>query len=543
MSVLIETTEGDLVIDLLTKECPKSCSNFLALCRAKYYHFSRIDHVIRNKLCYTGHQYVSSEYDNYGRIIKDAKRSEKGLKDTCAWGLTSSTRDEGEPKKINTSQPNQYFVPELQNPPITAEKPERSFRFIGTVAWVPQGESSNIDGNENKNGALFADSKFCISLADDPDKRFADYDLELPIFGHIVEGQQDTLKKINESLLDNDGEPKTPILILHTHILEDPFEDETSEEHKYWIEGINNDGSESPKPDHKVVEILNDVESLKKELEKGEQDEDDQEKEERLKREREAAASAITLELVGDLPSADVLPDSHVLFVCKLNSITNSEDLELIFSRFGEIRSCEVIRDSVSGESLQYAFIEFEKKQDCERAYLKMEGAIIDDRRIHVDFSQSVSNLMGKWRGAKGIKRDENGKNSGYRKDRDGRGHSKKREDTRDSRDFRSYRDRDRGRDRDRDRDVEREKRRDRDQDHSSRDYRSRDDDRHRGRSYDRDYRKDRDRDYRKDRDYEQDRESKRRSRVRDDHHDNSSKRDKHRDYASRDSRHRSERS
>jgi RNA recognition motif-containing protein len=62
----------------------------------------------------------------------------------------------------------------------------------------------------------------------------------------------------------------------------------------------------------------------------------------------------------------------------------------LIFSRFGTILSCEVIRDKRTGDSLQYAFIEFENQKDCEQAYFKMQGVLIDDHRIHVDFSQSV---------------------------------------------------------------------------------------------------------------------------------------------------------
>jgi hypothetical protein len=31
-------------------------------------------------------------------------------------------------------------------------------------------------------------------------------------------------------------------------------------------------------------------------------------------------------------------------------------------------------------------------------AYLKMDNVLIDDRRIHVDFSQSVSRLQADWR-------------------------------------------------------------------------------------------------------------------------------------------------
>jgi len=43
--------------------------------------------------------------------------------------------------------------------------------------------------------------------------------------------------------------------------------------------------------------------------------------------------------------------------------------LHLIFSRFGKILSCEVIRDKRTGDSLQYAFIEFEHQKDLSLSY------------------------------------------------------------------------------------------------------------------------------------------------------------------------------
>ena len=139
-------------------------------------------------------------------------------------------------------------------------------------------------------------------------------------------------------------------------------------------------------------------------------EEAEEEAREKLRREREARAQALTLEIVGDLPYAEVKPPENVLFVCKLNPVTEGqnfdprgnyvciadklrstdEDLDTIFSRFGPIVSCEVIRDKRTKESLQYAFIEFENQKDCEQAYFKMQGVLIDDHRIHVDFSQSV---------------------------------------------------------------------------------------------------------------------------------------------------------
>ena len=110
---------------------------------------------------------------------------------------------------------------------------------------------------------------------------------------------------------------------------------------------------------------------------------------------REAKANAQILEMVGDIPDADAKPPENVLFVCKLNPVTTDEDLEIIFSRFGPIISCEVIRDQKTGDSLQYAFIEFENEDDCTQAYFKMDNVLIDDRRIHVDFSQSLAKVKG----------------------------------------------------------------------------------------------------------------------------------------------------
>lgn len=37
MSVLLETSLGDIVIDLEVEACPKTCENFLKLCKVYYY--------------------------------------------------------------------------------------------------------------------------------------------------------------------------------------------------------------------------------------------------------------------------------------------------------------------------------------------------------------------------------------------------------------------------------------------------------------------------------------------------------------------------
>lgn len=229
---------------------------------------------------------------------------------------------------------------------------------------------------------------------DDPDERFAgsqfiitlgqniDFlDGKAAIFGQVVEGF-DTLEKINAAFIDDKGQPLKDIRILHTVILDDPYDDPPG-----LIEP-----PESPIPS--AAQLATVRVGYDEELE----EERDQEALEKVRREREARAQALTLEMVGDLPFAEVAPPENVLFVCKLNPVTQDEDLELIFSRFGKILSCEIIRDKQTGDSLQYAFIEYSSQKECEQAYFKMDSVLIDDHRIHVDFSQSVSKIADDWR-------------------------------------------------------------------------------------------------------------------------------------------------
>ena len=94
---------------------------------------------------------------------------------------------------------------------------------------------------------------------------------------------------------------------------------------------------------------------------------------------------------------SDIKAPENVLFLCKLNSITEDEDLELIFSRFDPNVKVEIIRDHDTGASLGYAFAEFNTKQKCVETYFKMNGALVDDRRIKVDFSQSVVKIWDRY--------------------------------------------------------------------------------------------------------------------------------------------------
>ena len=107
-------------------------------------------------------------------------------------------------------------------------------------------------------------------------------------------------------------------------------------------------------------------------------------------RRSEAQNRAVVLEMIGDLPEADSKPPTNMLFIAKLNQVTTEEDLETIFGRFGNITSCDIIKDKKTGDSLCYAFLGYDNDKSCEDAFDKMNNVLIDDRRIkvhdHADF-------------------------------------------------------------------------------------------------------------------------------------------------------------
>ncbi|TKR64178.1 hypothetical protein L596_024758 [Steinernema carpocapsae] len=321
MAVLIETTVGDLVVDLFVKERPNCCLNFLKLCKTKYYNFCQFHSIEPNYIAQTG----------------DPTGTGRG-------GESIFGRMYGEQAR--------YFEQET----------------VPKFRHVRKGLVSMVNNGNDQLG-----SQFFITLADEN----LDYlDDKHTIFGQVTEGVE-TIDALNAELCDDNNRPFKDVRISHTIVLDDPFDDPPRLEIP----------SRSPSPTLEL--ITTDQIALDEKV-----DENEDKNEEEIRKEieeRDMRAQAQILEMVGDLHHADEKPPDNVLFVCKLNPVTADDDLMIIFSRFGAIEQCEIIRDKRTGASLQYAFVEFKKPEDCEAAYMKMDNVLIDDRRIHVDFSQSVA--------------------------------------------------------------------------------------------------------------------------------------------------------
>jgi peptidyl-prolyl cis-trans isomerase-like 4 len=154
-----------------------------------------------------------------------------------------------------------------------------------------------------------AGSQFIITLGDNLDF----LDGKAAIFGKVVEGF-DALEKINEAFCDEKGRPLVDVRIKHTVVLDDPYDDPPG-----LIEPL-----QSPIPTKAQLATVRIGEDDKLD------DENDVEAIEKQRREREARAQALTLEMVGDLPFAEVKPPENVLFVCKLNPVTTGNFTPLL---------------------------------------------------------------------------------------------------------------------------------------------------------------------------------------------------------------------
>jgi len=326
MSVVIETTQGDITLDLFIKERPKTCLNFLKLCKLKAYNMNLFHTIQADFIAQTG-------------------------------------------DPTGTGRGGESIFSQLYGPQARFFEAET----VPRIKHTKQGLVSMVNCGENVLG-----SQFFLTLGDELDY----LDGEHCVFGEVVEGEE-VLSKINNTITDGSGRPYQDIRITHTVVLHDPYDDPSGLEFR----------EDSPEPTEEMLassrigadENINDY--------AGKSEEEINE----IIADKEAKARATILEMVGDIPDAEIAPPENVLFVCKLNPVTCDDDLEIIFSRFGPVVSCEVIKDRVSGDSLQYAFVEFADRAACEQAYFKMDNVLIDDRRIHVDFSQSVSKY--RWKG------------------------------------------------------------------------------------------------------------------------------------------------
>ncbi|KAF8817933.1 peptidyl-prolyl cis-trans isomerase, cyclophilin-type domain-containing protein [Cardiosporidium cionae] len=341
MSVLLETSVGDLVIDMTHSALPVLCKNFLKLCKIKYYDNSLFYQIEKNFLAKAGDPQLTHLDTEGGQSIFELLQNQSN-------------------PTINKSIANDLEEAKKACVPLFSDEAHGlQHRYAGQVGMVPRAsqDTSGTAGDTDNHSILPFGSQFYITLRNGP---LSHLDGKQSLFGEIAEGLDSFLKAANSAYVDDNGRPLQNMRIYHAVVLEDPYDDPMGLTHLFPDKTPQAIIDEPLKPLSNVQDELILIETLAK---------------------TEAASRAVTLEILGDIPDADIKPPDNVLFVCKLNPATEEGDLEVLFSRFGKINSCQVIRDWKTGNSLQYAFIEFSEAKACEDAYFKMQDVLLDDRR------------------------------------------------------------------------------------------------------------------------------------------------------------------
>ena len=319
MAVLLETSKGDLVVDLLPEEAPLAARSFLKLCKAKYFN-NCLFHTVRR-----------------GVLVQTGDPTNTGRGGSSVYGLLDGPGA-------------RFFRDEIH--------PRRKHTAVGVVGMASAGE--------HRNG-----SQFYITTGKDLDA----LDGQHTIFGEVTEGLE-ALGRIDEAFCDDKGRPWQNIRIRHTIVLDDPFEDPPG------LAALIPAASPVLERDQEDDRLEDDWEFK--------EDTRPREVVEEEARTKEAKSRAVVLEMIGDMPDAEAEPEKNMIFICKLNPVTTEEDLEIIFSRFGQVTSCDIVKDWKTGDSLCYGFVGFETNASAEAAYFKMNNCLIDDRRVHVDFYRSM---------------------------------------------------------------------------------------------------------------------------------------------------------
>lgn len=83
------------------------------------------------------------------------------------------------------------------------------------------------------------------------------------------------------------------------------------------------------------------------------------------------------------------------IFVAQLNYRTRTEDLERLFTEFGEVSSCKIITDRETGRSKGFGFVEMPDDAAAQEAISALDGIEFEERNIVVKQARPKSDNRG----------------------------------------------------------------------------------------------------------------------------------------------------
>jgi len=82
------------------------------------------------------------------------------------------------------------------------------------------------------------------------------------------------------------------------------------------------------------------------------------------------------------------------LIVNYLPQTMSQEEIRSLFSSVGEVESCKLIRDKVTGQSLGYGFVNYHKIEDADKAINTLNGLRLQNKTIKVSYARPSSEAI-----------------------------------------------------------------------------------------------------------------------------------------------------
>ncbi|GAB0095299.1 protein elav-like [Sergentomyia squamirostris] len=82
------------------------------------------------------------------------------------------------------------------------------------------------------------------------------------------------------------------------------------------------------------------------------------------------------------------------LIVNYLPQTMTQEEVKSLFSSIGDVESCKLIRDKVTGQSLGYGFVNYHRPEDAEKAVNTFNGLRLQNKTIKVSFARPSSDAI-----------------------------------------------------------------------------------------------------------------------------------------------------
>lgn len=83
------------------------------------------------------------------------------------------------------------------------------------------------------------------------------------------------------------------------------------------------------------------------------------------------------------------------IFVAKLNYDTIEDDLRATFEQFGEVSSCSIAHDKMTGRSKGFGFVEMDNDEEADAAINALNETELDGRTIVVKKAEPRENRTG----------------------------------------------------------------------------------------------------------------------------------------------------